>query len=60
MQNGAKKRTMNKDDYKALKDSLCRHNPAYDEKQQIEIQMIEQLQKELQRIKHISGKENDE
>ena len=38
---------MNKDDYKALKDALCRHSIAFDESKQ-----IERLQKELDSIKH--------
>ena len=37
---------MNHDDYKALKDALCRHDIAFDERRQ-----IEKLQKELDDIK---------
>ena len=42
---------MNHDDYKALKDALCRHDIAFDERRQIELQEFEKLQKELDNIK---------
>ena len=47
---------MNKDDYKALKDALCRHDVAFDDRRQVgwkeEMQEFDRLQKELDNAKH--------